>query len=380
MVRIIETTDTLTGDANASNNYRSIGDSTNKLRHTDKGSILVRNNVDIKEAYFALTREDYNPLKATEFLSNSYNGYKNKLLTTVINTLSNSASDTKTDLQVLEDAIGTISLGKHTSVSIFRDSSMVNFGENNSHYQELPVTVIDGATEQVMPTFRESILQDKNVVITLNGIIQRFYVDYTLSSGATEIKFTTARTSSDVITVRHYINIKESYIPPSATSLGIAPAHIPEIITDTGYSPSVKFIKGHDGTLTPVYPLVDGSANRIDNILLIFEILVFNNLSDNTNSNIDSMNYGIYGTSTNDYTPSEKKYIMYPFFKKWMMRNNIDDLVNDIYDVTDYKTWNYRAKDDTTSGHWRGQLIHAYGTDRPLQEPWKAKKLSQKTD
>jgi len=380
LVRIIETTDTLTGDANASNNYRNIGDSTNKLRHADKGSILVNNYVDIKEAYFALTREDYNPLKATEFLSNSYNGYKNKLLTTVINTLSNSASDTKTDLQVLEDAIGTISLGKHTSVSIFRDSSMINFGENNSHYQELPVTVIDGATEQVMPTFRESILHDKNIVITLNGVIQRFNVDYTLSSGATEIKFTTVRASSDVITVRHYINIKESYIPPSATSLGIAPAHIPEIITDDGYSPSVKFIKGHDGSLTPVYPLVDGSANRIDNILLIFETLVFNNLSDNTNSNIDSMNYGLYGTSTNDYSPSEKKYIMYPFFKKWMMRNNINDLANDVYDVTDYKTWNYRAKDDTTSGNWRGQLLHAYGTDKPLLEPWKAIKLSQKPD
>ena len=378
LVRIIETTDTLTGDANASNNYRSIGDSTDKLRHANKGSTLVLNNIDIKEAYFALTRDDYNPLKATEFLSNSYNGYKNKLLTTVINTLSNSASDTKTDLQVLEDAISTISLGKHTSVSIFRDSSMINFGESNSHYQQLPVTVIDSATEQVMPTFRDSILHDKNIVITLNNVIQRLNVDYTLSSGATEIKFTTARASSDVITVRHYINIKESYIPPSATSLGIAPAHIPEIITDAGYSPSVKFIKGHDGTLTPVYPLVDGSANRIDNILLIFETLVFNNLADNTSSKIDSMNYGIYGTSTNDYTPSEKKYIMYPFFKKWMMRNNIDDLANDIYDVTDYKTWNYRAKDDTTSGYWRGQLIQAYGTDRPLQEPWKAIKLSQK--
>ena len=378
MVRIIETTDTLIGDANASNNYRNIGDTTKKLRHANMGSMLVLNYVDIKEAYFALTREDYNPLKATEFLSNSYNGYKNKLITTITQTLSSSASDTKTDLQILEDAVSTISLGKHTSVSIFRDSSMINFGESNSHYQQLPVTVIDSATEQVMPTFRDSILHDKNIVITLNNVIQRLNVDYTLSSGATEIKFTTARASSDVITVRHYINIKESYIPPSATSLGIAPAHIPEIITDAGYSPSVKFIKGHDGTLTPVYPLVDGSANRIDNILLIFETLVFNNLADNSSSKIDSMNYGIYGSSTNDYTPSEKKYIMYPFFKKWMMRNNIDDLANDIYDVTDYKTWNYRAKDDTTSGHWRGQLLHAYGTDKPLLEPWKAIKLSQK--
>ena len=378
MSRIIETTDALSGNANASNNYRNIGDTTLKLRHADKGSVLVRNNVDVKEAYFALTREDYNPLKATEFLSNAYNGYKNKLITTIIKTLSSSASDTKTDLQILEDAISSISQGKHTSVSIFRDSSMINFGENNSHYQQLDVTVIDGATEQVMPTFRDSILHDKNIVITLNDVIQRFNIDYTLSSGATEINFTTARSTGDVITVRHYINIKETYIPPSATSLGIAPAYIPEIITDTGYSSSVKFIKGHDGSLTPAYPLVDGKTNRIDTILIIFETLVFNNLTNNKDSDIDSMNYGIYGTATNDYTMSEKKYIMYPFFKKWMMRNSIDDLDNDTYDVTDFKTWNYRAKDDTTAGHWRGQLLQAYGTDKPLLEPWKALKLSQK--
>ena len=384
MSRIIETTSGLTGDANASNNYRNIGDTIEKLRHADKGSILVLNSIDIKEAYFALTREDYNPIKATEFLSNSYNGYKNKLLTTIIDKLSNSASDTKSDLQVLEDAIDTISLGKHSSVSIFRDSTMINFGENHSHYQQLDVNVIDGGPEQVMPTFRDSILHDKDVVIILNDVVQRLNVDYTLSSGATEIIFTTDRSSSDTITVRHYINIKENYIPPSATSLGIAPAHIPEIITDTEYETDVSFIKGHDGSLIPAYPLVDygqgngPETNRIDKILFIFETLVFNNLSDNTNSTIDSMNYGLFGTSTNDYSNAEKKYIMYPFFKKWMSRNSIDNLTNDAHDASDFKTWNYRAKDETASGNWRGQLIRAYGTDRPLLEPWKAIKLSQK--
>jgi hypothetical protein len=90
------------------------------------------------------------------------------------------------------------------------------------------------------------------------------------------------------------------------------------------------------------------------------------------------MNYGLYDTSGVDYSNAEKKYIMYPFFKKWMMRNNIDSLDNDSYDASDYKTWNYRAKNENSSGHWRGQLLHAYGTDRPLQEPWKAIKLSQK--
>ena len=377
-VRIIESTPTLTGDADAINNYRNIGDDTDKLRHADKGSILVTNLIDIKEAYFALTREDYNPIKGTEFLSNSYNSYKNKFLTTVIEALADGSSTTKTDLQIVEEAISAISLGKHTSVSIFRDSTMLNFGEKHAHYQQLDVTVIDNATEQVMPSFTDAILYDKNIVVILNNVIQRFNVDYTLSSGATEINFTTARSSSDIITVRHYTNIKETYIPPSATSLNIRPAYVPEIITDSGYSTPVKFIKGHDGSLVPAYPLVDGGTNRIDTILLAFETLIFNNLTDNTNSTIDSMNYAMYSSATNDYSSAEKKYIMYPFFKKWMMRNSIDNLTNESYDVTDYKTWNYRVKNETFSGNWRGQLIHAYGTDRPLIEPWKAMKLSQK--
>ena len=374
-VRIIETVFELTGSANAANNYRATGTNSDKLRFADKGSVLIRNSIDIKEAYFALTREDYNPIKATEFLSGAYNGYKNKFLTTVQSIIDSTASGSKTDLQILEEAITTISLGKHKSVSIFRDSIMVNFGEANAHYQALDVSVINGATEQVMPTFTNSILNDKDITVILNNVIQRLNVDYTLSSGATEINFTTARSTGDVITVRHYSSIKETYVPPSATSLSIAPAYKPESITDSRYSPSVDFIRGHDGSLVPKY------GTRIDDILLAFETLIFNNLTDNTGSKyniIDSMNYGIYNSASNDYTNAEKKYIMYPFFKKWMMRNNIDNLNNDDFDATDYKTWNYRSKDENSAGHWRGQLIYTYGTDRPLQEPWKVLKYSQK--
>ena len=68
-----------------------------------------------------------------------------------------------------------------------------------------------------------------SVYYFLNNVIQKLNVDYTLSSGATEINFTTARSTGDVITVRHYNNTKETYIPPSATSLGIAPAYQPAI-------------------------------------------------------------------------------------------------------------------------------------------------------
>ena len=332
LVRIIETVSGLTGSANATNNYRTSGTNSEKLRFADKGSILIRNSIDIKEAYFALTREDYNPIKATEFLSGAYNGYKNKLLTTIQSIIDSTASESKSDLQILEEAITTISLGKHKSVSIFRDSNMLNFGENHSHYQALDVAVINDATEQVMPTFPIGTIGEWTKIsvftVILNNVIQKLNVDYTLSSGATEINFTTARSTGDVITVRHYNNTKETYIPQSATSLGIAPAYQPQSITDKAYVLQyVTFIRGHDGSLVPGY------GTRVDTILIAFETLIFNNLTDNTKSIVDSMNYGIYGSSSTDYTNAEKKYIMYPFFKKWMMRNSIDNLNNDDFDA-----------------------------------------------
>jgi hypothetical protein len=382
LVRIIETVPGLTGNANAVNNYRTSGTNTDKLRYADQGSVLIRNTVDVKEAYFALTRDDYDPIKATEFLSGAYNGYKNKLLTTIISILELSSSATKTDLQILEEAISTIALGKHSSVSIFRDSTMLNFGDIHSHYQTLDATVIANATEQVMPTFSDAILNDKDIVVILNNVIQILLIDYTLSSGATQIHFQKTLSAGDKLTVRHYTNTKETYIPPSAASLKIAPVYPPAYITDTEYSSNVEFIRGHDGSLTPSYPQEDGKRNRIDTVLLSFETLVFNSLSnihEPSSADIDAMNYGLYGTASADYSNIEKKYIMYPFFKKWMMRNNVDNLENTDFDAdaSAYKTWNYRAKDENSSGHWRGQLINAYGTDRPLLEPWKAIKLSQ---
>jgi hypothetical protein len=384
LVRIIETVSGLTGESNAVNNYRTSGTNTDKLRFANQGSVLIKNTIDIKEAYFALTRDDYNPIKATEFLSGAYNGYKNKLLTTIISILELSSSTTKTDLQILEEAIDTISLGKHSSVSIFRDSSMLNFGEIHSHYEEIDVTAdSDNTPNRPLPGFVPADADKKDLVIIRNGVIQRLNVDYELS--VTEISnITPVLSAGDTLTVRYYSNIKETYIPPSATSLKIAPAYIPDIIEDTGYDTPVKFIQGHDGSLIPSYPLVDlgngPETNPIDRILLVFETLIYNNLIENSKTEIDSMNYGLYSTAGVNYSNIEKKYIMYPFFKKWMMRNNVDNLDNTDFDAdpSAYKTWNYRAKDENSNGYWRGQLINAYGTDRPLLEPWKAIKLSQK--
>ena len=68
---------------------------------------------------------------------------------------------------------------------------------------------------------------------------------------------------------------------------------------------------------------------------------------------------------------------MYPFFKKWMIRNNIDSLHNSAYNPNDWTTWNYRTINADSPGHWRGLYAYAYNTDNPLEEPWKVAGLSQ---
>jgi len=388
LVRIIETVSGLTGKPNAVNNYRTSGTNTDKLRFANQGSVLIKNTIDIKEAYFALTRDDYDPIKATEFLSGAYNGYKNKLLTTIISILELSASTGKSDLEILEEAIGTISLGKHSSVSIFKDSKMLNFGDNHSHYQTQDVTAVLNDTHSLyLPSFVPADADKKDLIIIKDGVIQRLDVDYKIADNLTQIvNIYPLLSAGDTVTVRYYNNIKETFIPPSATSLKIAPVYVPSIIEDTGYDTPVKFIQGHDGSLIPAYPLVDlgngPETNPIDRILLVFETLIYNNLVEDSSNKIDSMNYGLYGTATANYSNIEKKYIMYPFFKKWMMRNNVDNLDNTDFDAdpSAYKTWNYRAKDENSNGYWRGQLINAYGTDRPLQEPWKVLKQSTRTE
>ena len=161
---------------------------------------------------------------------------------------------------------------------------------------------------------------------------------------------------------RKYDSVKEAYIPPSSTFLNINPAYIPGIVTDRMYttnppSTDIEFIQGHDGSLTPKF------GDRTDNVLLMFETLIFNSLENPTTiTNIDRYSYGPYQQATTDWELYEKNYTMYPFFKKWMIRNNIDNLHNTAYNPNDWTTWNYRTINADSPGHWRGlymlSLIH----------------------
>ena len=375
-LRIVETAPGLTGDANGFNNFRKLTTPGQKNTLNNRGSVLVTNSVDVKDAFFALTRDDYDPIKAVEFLSTTYQGYKNKLVTTIREILNGSGSSSKTDLMILEEALDTISLSKRDSISIFDKLDIINHGEIYSHYQEAEVTITPDAKEQVVPVELLPFGEDRSVSIFRDNVLQRLDVDYTISDTGNEITFKQAVASTSKIVVRRYDSIKETFIPPSATYLKINPAYKPEIVVDENYTNNVNFVRGHDGSLMATY------GDRTDSIMLMFETFIWNNLDKNIErTEIDAINYGVYqSASDGDWSNSEKKYTMYPFFKKWMIRNNIDDLKNTSFDPNDWKTWNYRTKDANSPGHWRGIFEFAYNTDNPLEEPWKVLGLSQEPE
>ena len=375
MHRLIETTPGLSGDTISFNTFRLIGDNTNKTRFNDRGSVMIRSQADIEFAYFASTRDDYNPFEAVQFLATAYSNYKHRLITHIEKIISDLNSDLLSDTEILEQAIYNITLLKKSSISMFSGQNMLLYGKDVAQYEELPIAVIDSVNEQFMPVFETTVVNDPDLMIFLNGNVQRLGIDYTISNTGGEVTFINyLPVTGDEILVRHYYLSEETYVPSSATKLGIAPAYIPEFLVDTEYDPDVTFLVGHDGSKLPIF------GTRVDNILYEFETRIYNNLENKDDSEIRSMEHSVVWSASTAYSRSEKNFMMYPIFKNWMMHNNVDNLTNTDYDTSDWKTWNYSTYDNNTAGHWRGIYSYLYGTDMIFAEPWKILKVSQKPD
>jgi len=373
LIRIIETTAGLEGQAISNNNFRDLVGS-DKVKYNDQGSIMIKSDVDVSLAYFSITRDDYNPFVAVETLSSAYNSFKNKLVSTIQEILKSVDQGNKTDTEILEEALSKIAINKSTVYKVYEGIGMLDYGVKNNHYEELQVSNVVGSLEQFMPSFTNPVVNDSDIAIYVNGVIQIYGIDYSISSTGGEILFSSfVPTINDVILVRHYTNREDLRVPPSAVKLGIAPSFVPSYSTDSEFSEPVEFIVGHDGSKTPRW------NDRTDDILFEYEVRVYNKLQVRT-TNIDYMNFGVYSAANTEYTYAEKNHIAYPFFKKWMVKNEISNMYNDTFNPNDWKTWNYSALNSELPGNWRGIYTYLYGTENVLVEPWRALKLSQKPD
>jgi hypothetical protein len=194
-----------------------------------------------------------------------------------------------------------------------------------------------------------------------------------------------------------------SWVPATATRLGITPAYQPIVYMDTSYTTPKLVIQCHDGSRIVMVneqgeqlgTFVHGQnsttnpeelTDPVAAAWLQFELNLFNNLP-NAYKNSQA-NYVFPVTSympgkwrNTDYTRPEVIKLQRGSFDKWTISNQINYQANTGYQTTDQFSYNYRSVVDNDGypvpGHWQGIYRWFYDTDRPHTHPWEMLGFSQ---
>jgi hypothetical protein len=175
----------------------------------------------------------------------------------------------------------------------------------------------------------------------------------------------TSVTANDKIKIRAYQDSAPSNIPFTPSALGLYAVKEPGFITDTSYTSNLDVICGHDGSYT------SRENNKVDDILLHFEKLVYNSVSQSIRERdtiskyltIDNVNPSYFAET--DFKKKEIDSVLFNGFSRWASQNNVDFVTNTTVDSSDPFTWNYGEL-----GHWRNIFEYYYGTQTPNTTPW----------
>ena len=297
------------------------------------------------------------------------------------------------DIPVELDRILTDLYSANYNNGKYLDSKMLGYGTN---YTSFTFTREDSATyyNTVCSYNKTEFSQKKKLYyVFVNDIQQNQLVDYNIELGinndgdiATIIRFNKELVDTDVVVIKEYSNLSNSFVAPTPAAMGLTKVYVPEIYLDNTYKTDTYVIQGHDGSITPCYGETGNDVR--DLILLEFEKRIYNSLPQDI-INIDrkflnsvTVLPGKFRTA--DYNQKEINEITSISFNKWVIKNNVDFRSNSDYDDNDAFTWNFSTVTDrfgeVLPGHWRAIYHYYYDTDRPHTHPWEMLGFSIKPD
>lgn len=338
-------------------------------QYADNTSLISSYN-PISFAMMFIGKIENNVIDAITKSADAYNQFKFSLLTQAAGINSETAPDVALDI-----ILSNIN-GNRTSSSPYYLSDMLGFGETK---KVLVYTVTNSAvtTYAITEQFDLNQPNTRSVLVYLNGEQLVHGQDYTFDVIDSLVYITTQLEVDDVISIVEYDTLG-CYIPPTPTKLGLYPAYRPEKYLDTTYSTDTMVIQGHDGSITVAY------NDYRDNILLEYELRVYNNLKVAYRSELFDVNEVIPGAfRTSDYSVAEINDILAQDFIRWSGLYNIDYTSNTAFDAGNPLTWNYTGSynnlvDAELSGSWRAIFKYFYDTDRPGTHPWEMLGLTDK--
>ena len=330
---------------------------------TQYGTKFVQHSGPLSLGIYHVASETNNIIKAVQQSRNDYNNFKRLFISTA------------SKLGVDGDPVTIVNLilqkinANTPNTAPYYFSDMVPYGA----CVVTNLTVVDYRIRQypLSAAFTLDTLSNKAVGIYLNGVQLAHGRDYSFSiQGFVIIDSSVVLKNGDTISTYEYDSTDGSFVPATPTKLGMWPAFIPQIYTDTTLVNPQTVIQGHDGSIILAY------GDYRDALLLELENRIFNNIKVKYDTDIFDISDMIpsYNRS-NDYTRDEFNAVLAPNFYKWTNLIGKDLTTPLSYDRTNSFTFNYSknsAPDKTTSlpGYWRGIYRWILDTDRPNICPW----------
>jgi hypothetical protein len=337
------------------------------------GTKFVQHSGPLSLAMYHIASESNNIIKAIETSRDDYNTFKRNFLTVAVS------------LGVDTDPVKHVELilqelnGNKPTTAPYYFSDMVPYGANITSN----LTVVDPRikTYPLSNAFSLDTLSNKavGVYLTSNNVkTQLIYgKDYTFSNQSmVVIDPSVQMVVNDTITTIEYDSTDGCFVPMTPTKLGMWPAYVPKIYTDTTLSAPQKVIQGHDGSVMLAY------NDYRDDLILELEKRIFNNIKVKYDPTIFDVTDIIPGYNrTTDYSIAEFNQVLAPSFYKWTGFVGVDFSKPLSYDRSNPFTYNYKnnASPNGTSvpGYWRGIYRWMLDTDRPHICPWEMLGFSQ---
>ena len=256
-------------------------------------------------------------------------------------------------------------------------SDMVPQGGN---YQTITYNVLNARQTQyeITSIFDATVLSNRAILVYANGVQQQVNVDYIFSTQTPSILFTEPYPVGTELVIRDYANTDGNFIPETPSKLGLYPKFVPEIYFDDTYITPTDMIRGHDGSLTPIF------GDFRDQFLIELENRIYNNIKvDYTKNQINQYNIIPGKFRKSAFSLTEYNRILGRNFLAWCGNNHIDYRTNRSYNINDSWTWNYINSMDIIDGSklqgsWRATYYHWFDTDSPHLRPWEMLGISSK--
>jgi len=363
-----------TSNINSNNTSDIINLQLNEFQGTP-GSILFNESLSILPTLL-LTNNNFDIDQAIKVAGNAYIIFKQKLIN-VFSQISNIQN--LNNKQAVDQALQQLALG-YTNSQPWNTSDMCFWGGN---VQNVTISSIKKVNFNLQQTY---IWDQPNylalqVYLNCSQLINN--IDYYTAGNILTI--THALNTGDNLSIYEIPNTTGSFIPATPTKLGLSAAYVPQIYVDNTYQIPRNVLQGHDGSITECF------NDYRDNLLLDYEIRVYNNLKVNNQLLTDIIQTHVpqNGRFRNElaydfspYSPSEQLTISQRMFFEWAAQYNIN--YTNFYDANNMFTWNWSSSLDKFSdsqpllGYWRGIYNWFYDSENPNTRPWEMLNISVK--